>query len=242
MSKADIIAKLRQDLLSLQGLRPASDPLNVGLGPIESAFPNDTFPTGAMHEFLSDTAEDAAATYGFIAAILAPLMQLGGACVWIRKTNKIFPPALTAFGIRPDQVIFIDQSNDRPTLWAAEEALKCPGLAAVILEIQDISLIASRRLQLAVEQSRVTGFIIRYKPRSLHTIASVAQWRIQAYASVSRNGMPGLGFPRWQVELLRVRNGKPGKWLTEYMDGRLLPVVSEAAQVIREQNVRRKIG
>lgn len=39
-----------------------------------------------------------------------------------------------------------------------EEALKCGGLAAVVGEVQDISFTASRRLQLAVEQSGVTGF------------------------------------------------------------------------------------
>jgi protein ImuA len=25
-----------------------------------------------------------------------------------------------------------------------------------------------------------------------------------------------MGFPRWEVELLKVRNGKPGKWLVQW--------------------------
>jgi protein ImuA len=28
--------------------------------------------------------------------------------------------------------------------------------------------------------------------------------------------MPGVGFPRWEVELLKVRNGEPGKWIIEW--------------------------
>jgi protein ImuA len=28
--------------------------------------------------------------------------------------------------------------------------------------------------------------------------------------------MPGLGFARWNVELLKVRNGKPGSWQIEW--------------------------
>jgi protein ImuA len=28
--------------------------------------------------------------------------------------------------------------------------------------------------------------------------------------------MPGLGFPRWQVELLKVRNGNPGTFVLEW--------------------------
>ena len=28
--------------------------------------------------------------------------------------------------------------------------------------------------------------------------------------------MPGVGHPRWQVELLKVKNGKPGNWTVEW--------------------------
>jgi protein ImuA len=37
--------------------------------------------------------------------------------------------------------------------------------------------------------------------------------------------MPGVGFPRWNVELLKVRNGQPGNWQVEWMDGRFNPVI-----------------
>ena len=38
--------------------------------------------------------------------------------------------------------------------------------------------------------------------------------------SESVDGLPGLGFPRWNVELLRVRNGQPGNWVMEWNEGR----------------------
>ena len=59
-----------------------------------------------------------------------------------------------------------------------EEALKCDGIAAVVGEIQELSFTVSRRLQLAVEQSRVTGFILRNNPRNLNTTACVTRWKI----------------------------------------------------------------
>jgi protein ImuA len=31
--------------------------------------------------------------------------------------------------------------------------------------------------------------------------------------------MPGVGFPRWNVQLLKVRNGKPGAWQLEWEGG-----------------------
>jgi protein ImuA len=31
--------------------------------------------------------------------------------------------------------------------------------------------------------------------------------------------MPGVGFPKWNIELLKVRNGKPGSWELEWRNG-----------------------
>ena len=39
--------------------------------------------------------------------------------------------------------------------------------------------------------------------------------------------MPGLGFLRWQVELLRVRNGHPGTWVMEWADNKFVPIEKE---------------
>jgi protein ImuA len=37
--------------------------------------------------------------------------------------------------------------------------------------------------------------------------------------------LPGVAFPRWQVELLKVRNGKPGIWQLEWANGKINEVV-----------------
>src|SRR5450631_649056 len=97
-----------------------------------------------------------------------------------------------------------------------EEALKCEGLAAVAGEIPHIDFTASRRLQLAVEKSSVTGLLLRHRPRQLNTIACVARWQINPLPSELEDDLPGVGFPRWNVELLKVRNGKPGAWQMEW--------------------------
>lgn len=225
--KADIIAALQREILSLQGYKAEGDSavVNVGLEPITRSFPNGIFPTGAIHELLTEAAEQTAASGGFMVALLAALMQKGGACLWISTSRRFFPPALKAFGVEPDRFIFIDLHREKDVLWAMEECLKCAGVAAVIADLAEISFTQSRRLQLAVEQSCVTGFILRTNPRKLNQIASAAQWRITPLPSQLEEDMPGVGFPRWQVELLKVRNGHPGKWNFEWSLGRftLLP-------------------
>ncbi|CAN5369872.1 ImuA family protein [soil metagenome] len=225
--KAEILAELQADILRLQGFKSADNSaMDWGLGPIKSAFPNSTFPLGAVHEFLSARPEDAAATSGFIAGLLSSLMGSNGTSLWISASRKLFPPALKSFGIQPDRFIFIDLQNEKDVLWAMDEALKCGTLTTVVGELNDISFTASRRLQLAVEQSQVTGFIIRNKVHVVNnpgTTACVSRWKITPLPSLPIEDLPGIGFPKWRVELLRIRNGKPGVWDIEWINGRFQP-------------------
>ena len=240
-AKADIIAQLQRELLPLQGFKPipASENLDLGLGRMMSAFPNNKFPVGAVHEFCCATSNDAAASAGFIAGIVSSLMRSEGVSIWISSARTIFPPALKYFGIQPDRIVFVDLQKQQDVLWVMEEALKCEGLAAVVGEISELSFTASRRLQLAVEQSRVTGFILRVKPRNLNITACVTRWKITSISSILPDEMPGLGFPRWNVELLKVRNGKPGTWEIEWK-GRRFRNTSTLTVIHGEQ--QRKTG
>ena len=131
----------------------------------------------------------------------------------------LFPPAFKSFGIDPDRIIFIQLQKEKDLLWAMEEALKCNGLSAVVCELQELSFTSSRRFQLAVEQSAVTGFILRINPRKLVPTACVSRWRISSVASEVTE-VPGVGFPKWNVELLKIRNGKPGAWQVEWAAGK----------------------
>ncbi len=221
-SKHDIITRLQRQILLMQGgsgmgERPA---LDMGLGLIEQAFPGNCFPVAGIHEFISMGSETRAAAGGFIAGLLSVLLKTRGVCVWISTGRSLFPPALTGFGVDPGKLIFIDVTKERDALWAMEEVLKCEGFAAVVGEIQNISFTQSRRLQLAVEDSKVTGFLLRSQQKNLSHIACVARWQIQSLASALPLDMPGVGFPNWRVELVKVRNGKPGNWEVAWVDGK----------------------
>jgi protein ImuA len=231
-TKKDIIQKLQKDILKWQGFTPPLSGVEhtIGLGPVETAFPNGIFPRGAIHEFLSTTPEHAAASGGFIGGLLQSLMQQSGVCLWISTSRTLFPPALKTFGVAPDRIIFIDLTTEKDVLWAVEEALKCEGLAAVIAEIKEVNFTQSRRMQLAVEQSKVTGFLLRTAPSSLKTTACVARWKITPLASETEEGLPGLGFPRWHVELLKVRHGAPGSWKMEWSAGTFKPIAGDLAE------------
>jgi protein ImuA len=221
IKKADIIAGLQSDILRLQGYKPAKHNCgSVGLGPLLSAFPNSSFPLGAVHEFIATRPEESAATNSFIAGLLSSLMEGSGITLWISASRSIYPPALKNFGVQPERVIFIDLSKEKHVMWALEEALKCSALTAVVGETREISFTASRRLQLAVEESQVTGFIMRRNASCLNTTACVSRWMISPLASESIDNLPGVGFPRWKVELLRVRNGRSCVYDMMWKEGR----------------------
>ena len=119
-----IISQLRRDILLLEGFRPENTESNgAGLDIIKHAFPNSGFPSGVLHEFLCTNHEDSAASYGFIAGILSFLMKAGTPSVWISPSKEIFPPALTAFKIESDKIIFIQAKKPKEILWVVEEAL-----------------------------------------------------------------------------------------------------------------------
>ena len=118
-----------------------------------------------------------------------------------------------------------------------EEVIKCPYISSVIGEINEFTFTESRRLQLAVEQSRVTGFIIRLNPKNLST-ASVARWKIQPLPN-QQTGLPGLGFPGWDISLLKIRNGKPGRWQMVWKNQKFYFIQKSVFISTREE---RKIG
>jgi protein ImuA len=237
--KKEIISRLQKDILQWEGFVPpgAGAAKGVGLGPVEAAFPNGVFPTGVIHEMLCPTREQQAATSGLLGGLLTVLMRNGGPCLWISKDRRLFPPAMDGFNVEPDKVIFIDAGNEKEVLWAMEEALKCEGLAAVVAELREISFAQSRRLQLAVESSRVTGFLLRNDLRKLNTTTCVARWQVRPLPSVLEDGMPGVGYPRWQVDLLRVRNGSPGSWQLEWATDGFI-VIEESAAATNDLETR----
>ena len=236
LQKNFILSELEKQILPLQGLKKlrTDHEVRIDCKAIEHAFPNATFPIGCTHEFISRSIQDNAATNGFITALLGKFLCLGGVCLWISTSRTIFPLSMTAFNIQPEQFIFIDVKNEREVLYATEEALKCHSLTTVIADIKNISFKESRRFQLAAEQSRVTGFIIRQQPRVLNTIASVSRWCVTSVPSVLEDGMPGVGFPRWKVELLKVRNGSPVNMVIEWSLNNFTEIKEQGATDIYE--------
>ena len=142
-----------------------------------------------------------------------------GVVLWCLPRPDLYGPGLAAHGLDPGQVVLVRASRDAEILWAMEEGLRAPGIAAVVGEVGSLPMVASRRLQLAAERSGITAFLLRRwrdggqaaRERALPN-AAVTRWRIAALPSRPMRDEPGVGHPRWRVELLRCRGGEPACW------------------------------
>jgi protein ImuA len=142
-----------------------------------------------------------------------------GVILWCQCRPDLYGPGLAVHGLDPGRVVLVRASRDAEILWAMEEGLRAPGIAAVVGEVGSLPMVASRRLQLAAERSGITAFLLRRwrdggqaaRERALPN-AAVTRWRITALPSHPMRDEPGVGHPRWRVELLRCRGGEPACW------------------------------
>ena len=153
----------------------------------------------------------------------SPAIGEGRPVLWCLKRADLYGPGLAEHGLDPARLVIVRAPRDDDLLWAVEEGLRTPGLAAIIGEIGRLPMVASRRLQLAAERSGVTALLLRRWRNASEAAAerqrpsaALTRWRIGALPS--RGGNIWIGRPRWQVELLRCRGGEPAAWDVEIAD------------------------
>lgn len=234
-----ILERLKKQITALENFKATSmQPLcKLDFDPIEKHFPSKIFPTGTIHEFISGQPENTACTSAFIFALLAKIHTNKGSYIWIGKQRQLFATGLTLFGIPPHQIIFINLAKLKDILWATEEALKCKSLSGVISEMEGITFAQSQRLQLTVEKSGVTAFILRTQTENINATTCAARWQISPAISTNENNLPGVGFTNWQVDLLKVRNGSPASFGIAWRNGQFRKIATPAQDSLTRQAV-----
>src|SRR5579885_1315262 len=136
----------------------------LGVTAIDRVLPGGGLARGALHEILGagGDEEDGALAAAFAAGLVARLVATAAAPVlWCLARPDLYGPGLVAHGLDPARLLLAQTARDADLLWAMEEGLRSPGLAAVVGEIAILPDVAGRRLQLAAERSGVTAFVLR---------------------------------------------------------------------------------
>lgn len=217
--------------------------LPFGVEDIDERLAGGGLAIGALHEVAaasSSLGDDAAATL-FAAGIAA---RLNGAVLWVLGRHDLFAPALAQAGLSPDRLIYAECRKEEDALAVAEDGVRHKGIAVVVAEVTRIAMTATRRLQLAAEDSGTTALLLR-RWRStadplLGPSAAATRWRIGCVPSQPL-AVSGIGRPRWSVALVRQRGGPTHDWIMEGSDeaGRLaVPARAQHRTAAPERVVR----
>lgn len=218
-----VISDLRDRIALLQGSAGRkSDSLAFGVPEIDAVLPGGGLAYGAVHEFAGGGAGvvDGAAATLFAAGIAA---RTRGKIVWCLTRPDLFFPALAQAGLHPDRVVFVEADGQEDVLASMEEALAFGGLGAVVGEIVRLPMVASRRLQLAAEKTGTMGLVVRRWRRQVEAsdfgqpTASTTRWRLSVLPSEALP-VPGVGRPRWLLELIRVKAGECAEFIVGACD------------------------
>ncbi len=200
--------------------------LPFGVAALDRALPGGGLVLGRLHEVAGPDAGSAAAM-GFCAVLLARL-SARGPVLWVARRPDIHAPGFAVFAPVAEEcggalafgrLIAVRARRREEILWAMEEGLNTPALAAVLGEVPAIGLTASRRLQLAAEAHGVTGLLLSSGGAdALPPTAAATRWRVAAAPSRPASPWGGVGAARWRVELLRCRGGRPDTWILEWCD------------------------
>jgi protein ImuA len=222
-----VSSALREQVRRIE--RPAAtvhEVLPFGVAAIDRTLPGGGLARGAVHELLGmgGDEEDGALAAAFAAGVLGRL-ERDRIVLWCLPRPDLYGPGLAILGLDPARLVLVRARRDGEILSAIEEGLRATGVAAVVGEVGAFPVVASRRLQLAAERSGVTAFVLRRwrdgaqaaRERDLPN-ASATRWRIAAQPSVPARAEPGIGRPRWRVELLRCRGGELACWEVEVAD------------------------
>jgi len=240
------IADLREQIERIEGDKRRRPTLPFTVNAIDRHLPGGGLALGSLHEVVEagPAAEFAGAATLFTAGIAA---RLKGPVVWCLTRRDLFAPGLAAAGLHPDRVIYVEAVRDREVLPLVEEALREKGLAAVVGEVTRLSLVASRRLQLAAEASGVPALMLRrwwtVAEKNLTTLptAALTRWRIASAPSAVLS-IPGVSRQRWRVDLVRCRGAEARSWIVEGCDAKgCLAVPADVAHRSHSSPVRRAV-
>ena len=134
--------------------------VSSGCAALDRLLPAGGFRRGTLVEWLSTSSGSGAGTLAILVAREAA--SEGGAVVIVDRPHQFYPPAAAALGIRLEQTIVVRPDTKRDEIWALDQSLRCPGVAAVWSPLSDrLDQRDFRRLQLAAETGNCLGLLLR---------------------------------------------------------------------------------
>jgi protein ImuA len=188
------LTRLCRDAEGSRGPRPPAAP--SGFPELDAHLPGGGWPVGAVAELMSDAI--GIGELSLLVPALSRLARAGRYIAWIAPPYLPYAPALAQRGLPLKRLLLIQSCNLQESLWATEQALRCPAIGAVLGWPAYIGDKNVRRLQLAAEAGGSLGIL--YRPPEAARESSPAALRLRLHAAPD-----GLA-----VEIHKSRGGRAG--------------------------------
>jgi len=245
---SQVLAALRQQIHACQQLDslPAVEAISTGCAGLDGLFPAGGIQRGQLAEWLSPYSGSGAGLLSLAIAWRAVDCHRPAhrpAVVVVDREKWFYPPALVGWEIDLRDLIVLRPTNKADELWALDQSLRCPAVAAVWSWLPRLDSRDFRRLQLAAEQGGTLGMLLR--PATVRGQPSWSDVQLlvepqevldgtpaRSESSDARNhsitataSHPASQSPahqhtthRWKITLLRCRAGASGKSVTIQMN------------------------
>ncbi|MEO6396583.1 MAG: hypothetical protein ABIO40_11830 [Devosia sp.] len=208
LSKHQTLQDLRTRIQALEKRPPGLEENAVAAGK-PGLF---TLPSGLLHEVFTDLLGNAGAALGFSLGLARELVRPERPAILylqlLHEAQELGTPygaGIATFGLDPANLIFCRVETPIELLWAAEEAIGCPAVAAVLVDVgaafTALDFTASRRFALRCSDTGSSLFLLRY---GLGREASAARlrWHVEPVLSGKAPfDARAPTEPRWQVNL-----------------------------------------
>ena len=212
------LEKLRRQVSAIENERIADGETLVSNG---SAAVDRVLPAGGYRKgTLTDWIAPAGCGADFLSMRVAQeAARDGGAIVVVDPDRQFFPIAAAALGLPMEKLIVLQSSADRrgrgdrsnldqDLLWAIDQALHCPAVAAVWGPLPAVDDRWSRRFQLSAESSGCLGLFVRPLVVAQQPSWSEVQWLVSP-AKAIEGADPNLFFT--ELQMVRCRGSHTGQ-------------------------------
>ena len=155
------VEMLRRKIIRLEESRRGGHEKAVSTrcGPLDELLPEGGVRRGALAEWLAAGEGSGSGTLALLCAREA--CRDGGTLVVLDDRREFYPPAAVRLGIALEQLVVVRANNPADNLWALDQALRCPAVAAVLAWPEKLDGRVFRRLQLAAEEGGGLGLLVR---------------------------------------------------------------------------------
>lgn len=199
---SSVIEQLRVQLLRSQITHTNQTIVSTSFRRLDQLLPESGLPSGSVIEWVNDAPGLRTTTLALRCA--ARFLEKPGALAVVDAFNEFHAMSLVHLGIPTSRLLLVrpcqrsvtatnrsnsaglSQAQRSDALWTLEQLARCSGVRIVMMQVDRLSSTAQRRLQLAVEKSGVTVFLIRPATALQQTSWADLQFHVQCTSQASQ--------------------------------------------------------